>query len=84
MAAAHWLKDRSDSNGKLGVVGFCFGGGMANTLAVRMGSDLNAAVPFYGSQPSAADTAKIKAPMLLHYASLAPGLPATGPHLKRR
>jgi carboxymethylenebutenolidase len=70
LAAAHWLKDRPNSNGKLGVVGFCFGGGMANTLAVRMGSDLSAAVPFYGSQPSAADAAKIKAPMLLHYASL--------------
>ena len=70
LAAAHWLKDRPNSNGKLGVVGFCFGGGMANTLAVRMGSELSAAVPFYGSQPSAADAAKIKAPMLLHYASL--------------
>jgi carboxymethylenebutenolidase len=70
LAAAHWLKDRPNSNGKLGVVGFCFGGGMANTLAVRMGADLSAAVPFYGSQPSAADAAKIKAPMLLHYASL--------------
>ncbi len=70
LAAAHWLKERPDSNGKLGVVGFCFGGGMANTLAVRMGSDLSAAVPFYGSQPSAEDAAKIKAPMLLHYASL--------------
>ena len=70
LAAAYWLKERPESNGKLGVVGFCFGGGMANTLAVRMGADLNAAVPFYGSQPSAADAAKIKAPMLLHYASL--------------
>ena len=70
LAAAHWRKDRPNSNGKLGVVGFCFGGGMANTLAVRMGSELSAAVPFYGSQPSAADAAKIKAPMLLHYASL--------------
>ena len=70
LAAAYWLKDRPESNGKLGVVGFCFGGGMANTLAVRMGSDLSAAVPFYGSQPPAADAAKIKAPLLLHYASL--------------
>ncbi len=69
LAAARWLKARPDSNGKLGVVGFCFGGGMANKLAVRMGSDLNAAVPFYGSQPPAADAAKIKAPLLLHYAS---------------
>jgi carboxymethylenebutenolidase len=51
-------------------VGFCFGGGVANTLAVRMGSDLAAAVPFYGVQPSAADATKIKAPLLLQYAAL--------------
>jgi carboxymethylenebutenolidase len=69
IAAARWLKGRPDSTGKLGVVGFCFGGGMANSLAVRMGPDVNAAVPFYGSQPPAADAAKIKAPLLLHYAS---------------
>jgi carboxymethylenebutenolidase len=52
------------------VVGFCFGGGIANTLAVRLGSDLAAAVPFYGGQPPAADVAKIKSPLLLHYAEL--------------
>ncbi len=70
VAAARWLKARPDSTGKLGAVGFCFGGGIVNTLAVRMGTDLDAAVPFYGGQPNAADAAKIKAPMLLQYAGL--------------
>jgi carboxymethylenebutenolidase len=69
-ASARWLKARADCSGKLGVVGFCFGGGIANTLAVRMGADLAAAVPFYGSQPAAADTVKIQAPLLIHYAAL--------------
>ena len=67
VAAAKWLKAYPESSGKIGVVGFCFGGGICNQLAVRM-PDLGAAAPFYGRQVSAEDAAKIKAPLLLHYA----------------
>jgi carboxymethylenebutenolidase len=70
LAAAMWLKSRPDSTGKLGAIGFCFGGGIVNQLAVRMGPDLAAAVPFYGAQPSAGDTAKIKAPINAQYGEL--------------
>ncbi len=70
VAAAKWLKGRSDCTGKIGAVGFCFGGGVVNNLAVTLGADLAAGVPFYGQQPSAADAAKIKAPLVLQYASL--------------
>jgi len=70
VAAAKWLKNRSDCTGKLGAVGFCFGGGVVNNLAVTMGSDLAAGVPFYGAQPQAADAAKIKTPLALQYGSL--------------
>jgi carboxymethylenebutenolidase len=73
VAAAQWLKASPESSGKIGVVGFCFGGGICNQLAVRM-PDLAAAAPFYGRQVSAEDTAKIKAPLLLHYASNDPGV----------
>ncbi len=62
-AAAVYVKNRPDSTGKLGAVGFCFGGGVVGYLAVRMGADLAAGVPFYGSQPAAEDVPKIKAPL---------------------
>jgi carboxymethylenebutenolidase len=68
-AAAVWLKNRPDSTGRLGATGFCFGGGIANALAVRMGADLAAAVPFYGGAPAAADVPKIKAAILVHHGS---------------
>src|SRR5688572_7648032 len=68
VAAATWLKARPDSTRKLGAVGFCFGGGMVNQLAVRLGADLNAGVAFYGRQAGVADVPKISAPLLLHYA----------------
>jgi len=68
-AAAVWLKNRPDSTGKLGVTGFCFGGGISNALAVRMGADLAAAVPYYGGAPPAADVSKIKAAVLVHHGS---------------
>ena len=68
LAAAGYLKARPECTARIGVMGFCFGGGIANTMAVRI-TDLAAAVPFYGSQPSAADTARIKAPLLIHYAA---------------
>lgn len=70
LAAATWLKSRPDGTGKVGATGFCFGGGVVNFLAVRMGSDLSAAIPFYGGQPNAADVPKIKAPVLAHYGEL--------------
>jgi carboxymethylenebutenolidase len=66
-AAAVWVKNRPDSTGRLGVTGFCFGGGVANSLAVRMGADLQAAVPYYGGAPPAADVSKIKAAVLVHH-----------------
>lgn len=67
--AANYLKKLPDANGKVGAVGFCYGGGISNFLATRL-PDLGAAVPFYGRQPEAADVAKIKAPLLIHYAGV--------------
>lgn len=69
VAGAKYLESRPECTGKIGAVGFCYGGGVANMLAVRL-PELAAAVPFYGQQPSAAETARIKAPLLLHYSGL--------------
>jgi carboxymethylenebutenolidase len=79
VASYDWLKARPDCTGKVGAVGFCFGGGVVNHLAwVR--PDLAAGVPFYGTPAGAEDTAKIKAPMLIHHGEmdtrLAAGWPA--------
>ena len=68
MSAAGFLKGLPETTGRIGVVGFCYGGGISNLLATRL-PDLGAAVPFYGVHPAAADAAKIKAPLLIHYAS---------------
>ncbi|PWJ59469.1 carboxymethylenebutenolidase [Dyadobacter jejuensis] len=69
MAAFQYLKNHNDCNGKVGVVGFCFGGWIANMMAVNL-PELSAAVPFYGGQPSAEETAQIQAPLMLQYAGL--------------
>ena len=69
IAAYEYVRNHKDCNGKVGVVGFCFGGWIANMMAVRLPS-LSASVPFYGSQPSAEETAQIKSPLMLQYAGL--------------
>ncbi|SRR6266540_2409926 len=70
VAAARWLKSRPDCNGKIAATGFCFGGGMANNLAVLLGEDLAAAAPFYGSAPAPENVSKIKAAILIHHGAL--------------
>ena len=70
IAAAELLQKHPLSTGKVGVVGFCYGGGVANTLAVRIPAVIAAAVPFYGLQPASEEAPKIKASLLLHYAEL--------------
>ncbi|HEX8700369.1 MAG TPA: dienelactone hydrolase family protein [Myxococcaceae bacterium] len=67
VAAAEWLMKRPDSTGKVGVVGFCYGGAMANILATRV-PKLAASVPFYGTSPAPEEAAKIKVPLLIHLA----------------
>jgi carboxymethylenebutenolidase len=79
VAAANFVRTLPESTGKVGVVGFCYGGGIANTLAVRV-PELSAAVAFYGAQPTAAaDIAKIKAPLLLHYGGTDTGITGRWP-----
>jgi carboxymethylenebutenolidase len=69
VATARYVKGRPDSTGRLGAVGFCFGGGVVNNLAVQLGADLAAGAPYYGGQPRAEDVPKIKAALLIHYAA---------------
>ncbi|MCH9005831.1 MAG: dienelactone hydrolase family protein [Proteobacteria bacterium] len=66
--SARYLKSHSSSTGKLGATGFCWGGGTTNFLAVKLGRDLNAGVPFYGRAANSNDVVKIRAPLLIHYA----------------
>jgi carboxymethylenebutenolidase len=70
VASALWLKGRDDCNGKIGITGFCYGGGVSNQLAVRLGEDLAAAVPFYGGAAPVADVPKIKAAILVQHGEL--------------
>jgi len=70
VASAQWLKNRDDCNGRIGITGFCFGGGVSNQMAVRLGEDLAAAVPFYGGPPPLEDVPKIKAALLVQHGAL--------------
>jgi carboxymethylenebutenolidase len=79
VACAMWLKARPDCTGRIGATGFCYGGGVSNQLAVRLGADLAAAVPFYGGAPPAADVPKIKAAILVQHGELDKGLVAAWP-----
>jgi carboxymethylenebutenolidase len=80
--SARYLKAHARSTGKLGAVGFCWGGAMVNHLAVELGADLHAGVPFYGGAPAAADVAKIKAPLLIQYAANDPRVNAMWPEFE--
>lgn len=69
VTSAQWLTARADCTGKVGAVGFCYGGGEVHALAVRL-PGLAAGVPFYGNQPAADDAAKVKAPLQMHFAAM--------------
>jgi carboxymethylenebutenolidase len=75
--SANFLKAHGLSTGKLGATGFCYGGWVVNQLAVRLGADLNAAVPFYGTAPAIEDVPKIQAPLMIQYAENDPRVNAT-------
>jgi carboxymethylenebutenolidase len=70
VAAAQWLRARPDCTGRIASTGFCYGGGMSNTLAVLLGADLAAAAPFYGGAPAAENVPSIRAAMLIHHGAL--------------
>lgn len=81
--SAKWLKAHSLSNGKLGVTGFCWGGGTTNFLAVTMGADVKAAVPYYGAAPAATAAADVKAPLLIQLAENDERINATYPDFEK-